>query len=134
MHVQVILDGPRAVSKLFAVVIFIEGEAGAAGGHPDERDEDEQGCEHVARCLQIVSFFADLKTCRVPTVDRHQDHQCGLEEGRDDDCEDDASNLHPQLVVKQSKDDYKAEDSVEEVGKDAKLKDRFKLLLHTVIF
>ena len=81
----------------------------------------------------MLVIIADLDASSVVPVDRHQDHQRCLQEGRDDDGEDDANDLHEQLVVLQAQHYDESEDGVGEISKDTELKDGLKLILHTVI-
>ena len=59
-----------------------------------------------------------MDACSVVAVNWHQDHQCSLQERRDDNGQNDPSNLNPELVVLKAEDNYEAEDSISEVGND----------------
>ena len=80
-----------------------------------------------------VGPIADLEAGCVVAIDRHEDHQGGLQEGGDEHGGDYASDLHPQLVILEAKDDNESKQGIEEISKNAKLVDRLKLVLHRVL-
>ena len=88
--------------------------------------------EGVARDLKPL-IVTDLQAGRVVAVDGHQDHESGLEEGGDDDGENDAEDLDPELIVQQAQHDHKAENSIAKVGNDTELKDHLELRLHAIL-
>ena len=136
-RLEFFLSGSGAVAKLFAVVILVEGKAGAAGGNPYQRHQYDQIDEGVARRLKFDGIvrlvIANLDACSIVAVNWHQDHKCGLQERRDDDCQNDSNDLNPELVVLETEDNNKAKDSIGEVGNDPELEEDLELGLNTII-
>ena len=93
---------PCAVAEFFAIVVLIEGEAGAARGDPNKCYHNEDIDEGVAwdfELLCVCWIIADLQASRIVAIDWHQDHERRLQERRHNDGQNNPEHLHPELIV-----------------------------------